>query len=34
MATKEEKAYTKKYYFCKYCPPQDPKGHHSSTVGL
>jgi hypothetical protein len=33
-ATKEEKAHTKKRYFCKYCPPQDPKGHHSSTVGL
>ena len=33
-ATKEEKVHTKKRYFCKYCPPQDPKGHHSSTVGL
>lgn len=33
-ATKEEKAHTKKCYFCKYCPPQDLKGHHSSTVGL
>jgi hypothetical protein len=33
-ATKEEKAYTKKRYFCKYCPPKDPKGHHSSTVRL
>lgn len=33
-ATKEEKAHMKKRYFCKYCPPQDPKGHHSSTVGL
>jgi hypothetical protein len=33
-ATKEEKIQTKKRYFCKYCPPQDPKGHHSSTVGL
>jgi hypothetical protein len=33
-AIKEEKAHTKKRYFCKYCPPQDPKGHYSSTVGL
>ena len=33
-ATKEEKVYTNKRYFCKYCPPQDPVGHHSSTVGL
>jgi hypothetical protein len=33
-ATKEEKERTKKTYFCKYCPPQDPKGHHASTVGL
>lgn len=33
-ATKEEKDRTKKRYFCKYCPPQDPKGHHSSTIGL
>jgi hypothetical protein len=33
-ATKEEKDRTKKIYFCKYCPPQDPKGHHASTVGL
>jgi hypothetical protein len=33
-ATKEEKVHTKKRYFCKYCPPQDPKGHHSSTIGL
>ena len=33
-ATKEEKALTKKHYFCKYCPPQDLKGHHSSTVRL
>ena len=33
-ATEEEKAHTKKRYFCKYCPPQDPKGHYSSTVGL
>jgi hypothetical protein len=32
--TKEEKNRTKKYYFCKYCPPQDPKGHHTSTQGL
>jgi hypothetical protein len=34
LATKEEKKRTKKTYFCKYCPPQDPKGHHASTVGL
>jgi len=33
-ATKEEKAFTKKRYFCKYYPLQDPKGHYSSTVGL
>jgi hypothetical protein len=33
-ATKKEKAHTKKRYFCKYCPPQDPKGHHSSTIRL
>jgi hypothetical protein len=33
-ATKEEKVLTKKRYFCKYYPPQDPKGHYSSTVGL
>ena len=32
--TKEEKIQTKKYYFCKYCSPQDPKGHHASTQGL
>jgi hypothetical protein len=34
IATKEEKECTKKTYFCKYCPPQDPKGHYASTVGL
>ena len=34
MATKEEKAHTKKRYFCKYCLLKDPKGHYSSTVGL
>src|SRR5579862_1679560 len=34
IATKEEKDRTKKTYFCKYCPPQDPKGHHASTAGL
>ena len=28
IATKEEKDCTKKIYFYKYCPPQDPKGHH------
>ena len=33
-ATKEEKERTKRTYFCKYCPPQDPKGHHASTIGL
>jgi hypothetical protein len=33
-ATKEEKDRTKKTYFCKYCPPQDRKGHHASTTGL
>jgi len=33
-ATKEEKTRTKKVYFCKYCPSQDPKGHHASTIGL
>lgn len=33
-ATKEEKKQTKKTYFCKYCPPQDSKGHHASTNGL
>jgi hypothetical protein len=31
---KEEKIRTKKHYFCKYCSPQDPKGHHTSTQGL
>ena len=34
LATKEEKKRTKKTYFCKYCPPQDPKGHYALTVGL
>jgi hypothetical protein len=33
-STKEEKDRTKKIYFCKYCPPQDPKGHYASTIGL
>ena len=33
-ATKEEKERTKKTYFYKYCPPQDPKGHHAATIGL
>ena len=32
--TKEEKIRTKKHYFCKYCLPQDLKGHHTSTQGL
>jgi hypothetical protein len=32
--TKEEKIQTKKHYFCKYCSPQDLKGHHTSTQGL
>ena len=31
---KEEKAYIKKCYFCKYYPPKYPKRHYSSTVGL
>ena len=31
---KEEKAHTKKCYFCKYYPPKDLKGHHSSTIKL
>ena len=34
ITTKEEKIQTKKHYFCKYCPSQDPKGHHTSTQGL
>ena len=34
MAIKEEKAYIKKCYFYKYCPPKDPKRYYSSTVGL
>jgi hypothetical protein len=34
IATKEEKAYIKKRYFCKYCPPQDLKGHYSLTIRL
>jgi hypothetical protein len=34
IATKEEKERTKKTYFCKYCPPQDPKGHYALTVRL
>jgi len=34
IATKEEKDHTKKTYFCRYCPPQDPKGHHALTVRL
>ena len=33
-AIKEEKAHIKKHYFYKYCPPKDPKRHHSLTVGL
>jgi hypothetical protein len=33
--TKEERAQTKKNYFCKYCSSQeDLKGHHTSTQGL
>jgi hypothetical protein len=32
--TKEEKTRTRKSYFCKYCPPQDEKGYHTSTQGL
>jgi hypothetical protein len=34
IATKEEKERTKKIYFYKYCPPQDPKGHYASTIRL
>jgi hypothetical protein len=34
IATTEEKKRTKKIYFCKYCSPQDSKGHHASTAGL
>ena len=34
IATKEEKECTKKTYFCKYCPPQDPKGHYALTIRL
>ena len=34
ITTKEEKIQTKKHYFCKYCPSQDPKGHHTLTQGL
>jgi hypothetical protein len=33
-ATKEEKDCTKKIYFCKYCPPLNPKGHYASTIRL
>jgi len=29
--TAEEKKRTKKNYFCKYCPPKDPKGHYALT---
>ena len=32
IATKEEKAYIKKRYFYRYCPPQDPKGCHGNSV--
>jgi hypothetical protein len=31
---KEEKIQTKKHYSCKYCSPQDLKGHCTSTQGL
>ena len=34
ITTKEEKNYTTKTYFCKYYPPQDPKGHYALTVRL
>jgi hypothetical protein len=34
IVIKEEKAHTKKCYFCKYYPPKDLKRHHSSTIGL
>jgi hypothetical protein len=33
-AIREEKRRTKKNYFCRYCPPEDPKGHHAATSGL
>ena len=33
-AIKEKKVHTKKHYFYNYCPPQDPKGYHSSTIRL
>jgi hypothetical protein len=33
-ATKEEKDYTKKIYFCKYCPLQDRKRYYTSTARL
>ena len=34
IATKEEKDYTKKIYFYKYCPPQDSKRYYTLTIGL
>ena len=34
MAIKEEKAYIKKCYFCKYYPSKNLKGHHSLTIRL
>ena len=34
IATRKDKAYTKKCYFCKYYPSQDPKGYHFLTVRL
>ena len=33
-ATAEEKACTKKSYFCQYCPSEDPKGYYSLIYGL
>ena len=34
MAIKEEKAYIKKRYFCKYCPSKDLKRYYFLTVRL
>ena len=33
-AIKEEKAYIKKHYFCKYCFSKDLKGYHSLIIRL
>ena len=34
LVTEEDKNRTKKKYFCKYCPPEDPQGYYTSTDGL